>query len=447
MKISVVGTGYVGLVCAVGFAEKGHDVVCVDIDEDKVRMINDGESPIHEDGLDTLLKKNIGKSLKATTDLDDAVRTTELSLIAVGTPFDGESIDLQYIEEVSRQIGEVLKSKDSYHVVVVKSTVVPGTTDEVVKPILERASGKQAGADFGVGMNPEFLREGVAVKDFMNPDRIVLGGIDDRTQDLLSRAYATFIDTDVIKTSNKTAELIKYTSNSLLATMISFSNEIANLCTAVGGVDIVDVMKGVHFDKRLMPIDENGHRVRPGFVSYLESGCGFGGSCFPKDVKALISHGEALGQDMGLLNAVIEINEQQPYKVIQLLEKHFDSLSGLRVSVLGLAFKPGTDDMRESPAIKIVNELIKAKANICAFDPVAKDEAERLFGAADIRYADTLADAIGDAETLLILTRWDVFNELPAMLTALEQQPLVIDARRMLDKDATERYDGIGYPI
>jgi len=447
MKISVVGTGYVGLVCAVGFAEKGHDVVCVDIDEDKVRMINDGESPIHEDGLDTLLKQNIGKSLKATTDLDDAVRTTELSLIAVGTPFDGESIDLQYIEEVSRQIGEVLKFKDSYHVVVVKSTVVPGTTDEVVTPILERASGKQAGADFGVGMNPEFLREGVAVEDFMNPDRIVLGGIDDRTQDLLSRAYAAFIDTDVIKTSNKTAELIKYTSNSLLATMISFSNEIANLCTAVGGVDIVDVMKGVHFDKRLMPIDENGNRVRPGFVSYLESGCGFGGSCFPKDVKALISHGETLGQDMRLLNAVIDINEKQPYKVIQLLEKHFDSLNGLRVSILGLAFKPGTDDMRESPAIKIVNELIKEQANICAFDPVARNEAERLFGATDIRYADTLADAISDAETLLILTRWDLFNELPAMLTALGQQPLVIDARRMLDKDATERYDGIGYPV
>lgn len=446
MKISVVGTGYVGLVGAVGLAEQGHDVVCVDIDADKVAMINDGRSPIHEAGLDELLQRNIGTSLTATTDLDSAVRSTELSLIAVGTPFDGEQIDLKYIREVSRQIGEVLKSKDDYHVVVVKSTVVPGTTDNVVKPILEEASGKRAGVDFGVGMNPEFLREGVAVDDFMNPDRIVLGGIDARTQDALARVYAAFTDTDVIKTGNSTAELIKYTANSLLATMISFSNEIANLSTAIGGVDVVDVMQGVHSDKRLMPFDENGQRIKPGFVSYLESGCGFGGSCFPKDVKALISHGESLGEKMDLLKAVIEINELQPYKVIELLQKHFKSLRGLRVSVLGLAFKPGTDDMRESPAIKIVNALIDAGSTVSAFDPVARSEAEKLFDAGSITYGDTIDDVIADADALLILTRWELFSELPAMLAKSDTQPLVIDARRMLDSDAAQRYDGIGYP-
>jgi UDPglucose 6-dehydrogenase/GDP-mannose 6-dehydrogenase len=453
MKISVVGTGYVGLVGAVGLAEQGHDVVCVDIDADKVAMINDGRSPIHEAGLDELLARNIGTSLTATTDLDMAVRSTELSLIAVGTPFDGEQIDLKYIRQVSRQIGEVLKSKDAYHVVVVKSTVVPGTTDNVVTPILEEASGKKAGVDFGVGMNPEFLREGVAVDDFMNPDRIVLGGIDARTQDVLARVYASFSDTDVIRTGNSTAELIKYTANSLLATMISFSNEVANLCTAIGGVDIVDVMQGVHSDKRLMPIDDNGQRIKPGFVSYLESGCGFGGSCFPKDVscfpkdvKALIAHGESLGENMSLLNAVIEINELQPYKVIELLKKHFDSLSGLKVSVLGLAFKPGTDDMRESPAIKIVNELIDSGSSLRAFDPVARSEAEKLFDAESIVYGDAVDEVIADADALLILTRWELFKDLPAMLGALDKQPLVIDARRMLDSDATERYDGIGYP-
>ena len=447
MKISIVGTGYVGLVCAAGFADKGHEVVCVDIDEGKVRMINDGQSPIHEDGLVNLVRRNIGRLLTATTDLNDAVKSTELSIISVGTPLDGQQIDLNNIEEVSKQIGKVLKSKDSYHVVAVKSTVVPGTTDEVISPILEQASEKKAGADFGVGVNPEFLREGVAVDDFMNPDRIVLGGIDTRTLDVLSQAYAAFSDTEVIKTNNRTAELIKYTSNSLLATMISFSNEIANLCTAVGGVDIVDVMKGVHSDKRLMPIDEDGNRIRPGFVSYLESGCGFGGSCLPKDVKALISHGEALGQRMDLLNAVININEQQPYKVIELLEKHFESLEGLCVSVLGLSFKPGTSDMRESPAIKIINELIKARANVSAFDPVAQNEAEKLFGSADIKYGNTLEEVIQDAEALLILTRWELFNELPALLKTLNQQPLVIDARRMLSNDATQRYDGIGFPV
>lgn len=446
MKISVVGTGYVGLVGAVGLAEQGHDVICVDIDADKVEMINDGRSPIHEAGLDELLKRNIGTSLTATTDLHMAVRSTELSLIAVGTPFDGEQIDLKYIREVSRQIGEVLKSKDAYHVVVVKSTVVPGTTDNVVTPILEEASGKKAGVDFGVGMNPEFLREGVAVDDFMNPDRIVLGGIDARTQDTLGRVYAAFSNTDVIKTGNSTAELIKYTANSLLATMISFSNEIANLSTAIGGVDIVDVMQGVHSDKRLMPIDDNGKRIKPGFVSYLESGCGFGGSCFPKDVKALISYGESLGENMSLLNAVIEINELQPYKVIDLLRKHFESLSGLKVSVLGLAFKPGTDDMRESPAIKIVNALIDAGSTVRAFDPVARSEAEKLFDADSIVYGDAIDDIIADADVLLILTRWELFNDLPEMLGALDTQPLVIDARRMLDRNAIQRYDGIGYP-
>jgi len=436
----------VGLVGAVGFAENGHEVVCVDIDAAKVDAINAGQSPIHEEGLDDLLRSNIGANLRASTDLEDAVLNSELSLIAVGTPFDGDKIDLSYIREVSRQIGEVLADKDDYHVVVVKSTVVPGTTDDVVLPILEEASGKKAGQDFGVGMNPEFLREGVAVDDFMNPDRIVLGGIDDRTRDVLAQAYTSFEDAEIVRTSNKTAELIKYTANSLLATMISFSNEIANLCTAVGEVDVVDVMRGVHLDKRLTPLNGEGHRVWPGFVSYLESGCGFGGSCFPKDVKALISHGESLGEPMALLKSVIDINNSQPGKVVELLDKHFPSLDGVRIAVLGLAFKPDTDDMRESPAISIVNELIARNADLSAFDPVAREEAERMFGGNRIRYGETVGETIEGAEALVILTRWDLFESLPDMLSGKDNQPLVIDARRMLDASSTSRYDGIGYP-
>ena len=259
MRISVTGTGYVGLIYAVGLADKGHDVVCVDIDEDKVRRINSGQSPIHEDGLDAVLTAHIGSALHATTDLVSAVMDSEVTIIAVGTPFDGQRIDLSYIEGVASEIGSVLADKDEYHVVMVKSTVVPGTTDDVVLPLLETASGKRAGQDFGVGMNPEFLREGVAVADFMNPDRIVLGGIDDKTHGVMQQMYAAFSDVDIVLTSNKTAELIKYTANSLLATMISFSNEIANLCTAVGDVDVVDVMRGVHLDKRLTPL-KNGTR-------------------------------------------------------------------------------------------------------------------------------------------------------------------------------------------
>jgi UDPglucose 6-dehydrogenase len=244
MNISVVGTGYVGLVSGVCLAEKGHTVTCVDLDAAKVAKINQGIPPIYEKGLEDLLKRHAGRNLTATTDLRAAVMGSEMSLIAVGTPFDGSAIDLKYIREVARQIGEVLRDKASYHLVVVKSTVVPGTTDDVVRPILEEASGKQAGAHFGVGMNPEFLREGEAIQDFMAPDRIVLGGIDDRSIDKLAEVYSVFPEVDKLRTSCKTAEMIKYSANSLLATMISFSNEIGNLCAALGGIDVVDVMHG-----------------------------------------------------------------------------------------------------------------------------------------------------------------------------------------------------------
>ncbi|MDZ7693117.1 MAG: nucleotide sugar dehydrogenase [Balneolaceae bacterium] len=282
MNISVIGTGYVGLVSGVCLAEKGHSVLCVDIDEEKVSKINKGLSPIHEEGLDELLERNIDSSLQATTDLLKAVHESDVSIIAVGTPFDGNQIDLKYVKTVAKQIGDALKSKEGYHSVVVKSTVVPGTTDNVVLPILEEVSGKEAGVDFGVGMNPEFLREGEAINDFMNPDRIVLGGINKRTHEVLENIYSVFEGVDIIKTNNQTAEMIKYTANSLLATLISFSNEIGNLCAKLGDVDVVKVMEGVHKDNRFSPIMPDGERITPGFISYLAAGCGFGGAAFLK---------------------------------------------------------------------------------------------------------------------------------------------------------------------
>ena len=320
MRVSIIGTGYVGLVTSVCLAEKGHQVVCVDIDQEKVDKINQAIPPIYERGLEELLEKNIHVNLRATTDLYKSVLETDISLIAVGTPFDGNEIDLTYIEQASRQIGQALRDKPTYHVVVVKSTVVPGTTDDVVRPILEESSGKKAGADFGVGMNPEFLREGEAIQDFMFPDRIVWGGIDDQSIAALEELYTVFEDVDKLRTNNKTAEMIKYTSNSLLATMISFSNEIGNLCAVLGGIDVIDVMRGVHLDKRLSPIMPNGDRVVPAITSYLKAGCGFGGSCFPKDVKALISHGKRFGQPMQLLDSVIRINEQQATAASRMFE-------------------------------------------------------------------------------------------------------------------------------
>lgn len=444
MNISIIGTGYVGLVSGVCLAEKGHTVVCVDIDEAKVKQINAGVAPIHEAGLSDLLRKNVGRGFRATTDLRTAVLETEVSLIAVGTPFAGDEIDLSYVREVALQIGAVLKEKPEYHVVLVKSTVVPGTTDGVVLPLLEKSSGKKAGLDFGVGMNPEFLREGEAVLDFLAPDRIVLGAIDLRTTEVMERLYAPFPDVDKLRTNPRTAETIKYTANALLATMISFSNEIGNFCGAIGGVDVVEVMAGVHLDKRLSPIVGKEKRISPAFLTYLRAGCGFGGSCFPKDVKALVAHGKKAGKSMRLLDSVIQVNEAQPQMMLTLLSRHFPDLTGIRVAVLGLAFKPGTDDMRESPAIPIVKELLGRKAVVRAFDPSARREAERIFGSGQLGFATTLEEAINQADVVMILTCWPEFQKLPEMISRMSPEPLVIDGRRMLDKRSVRRYEGIG---
>jgi UDPglucose 6-dehydrogenase/GDP-mannose 6-dehydrogenase len=444
MKVSVLGTGYVGLVSGVCLAEKGHHVVCVDIDPEKVEKTNRGIPIIHEAGLEDLLKKNIGIQFSATTDLHRAVLESDLSMIAVGTPFKGDEIDLTYVKEVSRQIGTALQDKTTYHAVIIKSTVVPGTTQGVVLPILEDYSGKRAGVDFGVGMNPEFLREGVAVQDFMDPDRIVLGGIDERTIDTLEALYRVFEGVDKIRTTPKTAEMIKYTANSLLATMISFSNEIGNLCAALGDVDVAEVMKGVHLDKRLCPILEDGRRIQPQFTTYLEAGCGFGGSCFPKDVKALIAHGKRVGRSMDLLDSVIRINEDQPNQVLSILKRQFPILDGRRLAVLGLAFKQGTDDMRESPAIPIVKELLAAGALVKAFDPAAYREAKKLFGNEGITYCESLPETIEGCDAAILLTRWEEFEQLPELFARSDVPPLLIDGRRMLDKRHFVRYAGIG---
>ena len=444
MKISVVGTGYVGLVSGVCLAEKGHDVTCVDIDAAKVARINAGDSPIHEDGLDDLLARNVGARLSATTDLAAAVAATSLTIIAVGTPFDGSAIDISYIEAASEAIGHALRDKQDFHTVVVKSTVVPGTTDDVVLPTVEKASGKRAGHDFGVSMNPEFLREGAAIGDFMDPDRIVYGGTDERTLATLDELYAVFPDTDKIRTTNKTAEMIKYTANSLLATLISFSNEMGNLCSSLGEIDIVDVMRGVHLDRRLSPIMDDGARVTPAIATYLEAGCGFGGSCFPKDVKALIAHGEGAGEDMNILKSVVDLNKAQPLLMLGLLGKHFETLKGRRIAVLGLAFKPGTDDMRESPSIPIVEALHAAGANITAYDPIAADEAQSLFANIPMQYAPSVQEAVSGVDAILLVTRWQEFEALPEIINDMDVAPLLVDGRRMIDKNAVPRYEGIG---
>ncbi|ABG51491.1 GDP-mannose 6-dehydrogenase [Trichodesmium erythraeum IMS101] len=445
MKVSMIGTGYVGLVSGVCFAEKGHSVICVDIDQDKVDSINQGIPPIYEKGLQELLQKNIGDGLQAVTDLGQAVQETEISMIAVGTPFDGKEIDLGYIKQVSQQIGEALRNKNSYHLVVIKSTVVPGTTENVVLPILEETSGKKAGVDFGLGMNPEFLREGEAIEDFMFLDRIILGGIDAKSISLLELLYQVFEGIEKLTTNCTTAEMIKYTANSLLATMISFSNEIGNLCSAVGGVDVVEVMQGVHLDKRFSPITASGDRITPAFLSYLQAGCGFGGSCFPKDIKALTAYGSKLGNQMEILEAAIRVNVAQPQKVLDLLKKHFPSTEGVKVSVLGLAFKPGTDDIRESPAIPIIESLLSQGAIVKTYDPFAQKEAQKYFCENELLFCDDLTDALDAVEAVIIVTCWSEFEALPRLLAGKDNPPVVVDGRRMLGKQSVSIYEGIGW--
>ena len=444
MKVSVAGTGYVGLVSGVCLAEKGHHVVCIDTDLSKVETINNGMSPIYEHGLDTLLKRHVGRSLTATDDLRRAVLGTDITLIAVGTPFKGDQIDLSYIEKVARQIGEVLREKNSYHTVVVKSTVVPGTTESVVLPILEQASGKRAGPDFGVGMNPEFLKEGEAVKDFLNPDRIVYGGIDNKSIACQQELYAPFSAVDQIATNCSTAEMIKYMANALLATMISFSNEMANLCSATGGIDIIDVTRGVHLDKRLTPILSDGTRVFPGFTAYIEAGCGFGGSCFPKDLKALAAYGKKTGSSMRILNSVIEVNDEQPAQMLHLLKKHYPDLRGICVAVLGFAFKPGTDDIRESPALAVTRMLLEAGALVRGYDPIAQNEAKKIFSSNEVTFCSDWEMAVSGAHAILIITKWPEFENLPAMIASLPKQPVVIDGRRMIARQSVAIYEGIG---
>jgi UDPglucose 6-dehydrogenase/GDP-mannose 6-dehydrogenase len=444
MKISIVGTGYVGIVTGACFAEKGHHVTCVDIDPSKVDLINKGTAPIYERGLDDLLKKHAGNRLRATTDLVDAVQQTDLSMIAVGTPFDGNEIDLTSIKNVARQLGQAMRTKTGYHVVVVKSTVVPGTTDDIVLPILEASSGKKAGVDFGLGMNPEFLTEGEAVNEFMYPDRIVLGGMDQQTIEWQAELYHGFPNVDVLRTNNKTAEMIKYAANSFLATCISFSNEMANLCAAIKNVDIVDVMHGVHISRYLSVQLPGGKRVQPPVVSFLAAGCGFGGSCFPKDVKALAAHGEKHHVSMDLLNAVLAINERQPQQIIRILKRRFASLQGVRVTVLGLAFRPDTNDMRESPAIPIIRALLREGATVKGYDPVAAPEARKLFAPQELELSQTLAEGVTQADAIVLVTRWDEFLKVPDLLRERTPQPLFVDGRRLIERTSIARYEGIG---
>jgi UDPglucose 6-dehydrogenase len=425
-KISVIGIGYVGLCTAVGFASKGYNVIASTHDAEKAAKINQGIPPFHEPNLQNLLEKAVQNGyLKCLIDqTEKAVLETDLTFNAVGTPSrpDG-SIDLQFIETSSRDMGKALHKKSTYHVVVIKSTVVPGTTQDLVKPILEKESKKKCGPDFGLCMSPEFLRQGSAFEDTIHTDRIVIGEYDKKSGDTLENLYKDFYAKNApptIRTTLSTAELIKYASNSLLATKISFINTIANICEKIPGADVKTVATAMGLDKRIGPL-------------FLNAGLGYGGSCFPKDVKALMAYSKNLGYPLKLLDAVEDVNKTQPLKAIQFCKEQLGNLEGKRIAILGLAFKADTDDMREARVIPIINQLLEEGANVTAYDPVAIPVAKVIFQN-KIQYAPSAIGCLKKADCCIIVTEWPEFKKLmPEDFTRNMKQPVLIDGRRIYD--------------
>ena len=448
MKISVMGTGYVGLVSGTCLAERGHQVTCIDIRSEVVQEINAGRPPIHEIGLDNLLRSARDKGmLSATTDAKTAILDSDVTLICVGTPTVDGRMDMSQIVAAAKEIGSALASKRGYHVVAVKSTVLPGTTEGPVKAAIESHSGKKVGDGWGLCMNPEFLREGRAVEDFRVPDRIVVGATDSMTAEVFLNVYADFTCPKLV-TTPRTAEMIKYVSNSLLATMISFSNEIGNMCSAVPGVDARLVWKGVHLDRRLTPI--NGQvGGAAGVTEYLWHGLGFGGSCFPKDVAALRSFGRTVGEQTRMLDAVLDINSDQPLRMVALLEKVL-SRAGKTVSVLGLSFKPRADDLRESPALPLVAELRKKGAKVLVHDPIAMPHAKKRPEFRDVVFAEDWAEALRKSDACCLVTAWPEYRNIqPTNFQKLMTRALVIDGRGVFEPAAMAAagvvWRGVGY--
>ena len=425
MNIAVVGTGYVGLVTGTCFSEMGVHVTCIDVDEHKIDALNQGMIPIYEPGLETLVRKNMKSGrLRFSTSLKDVINNVDIVFSAVGTPPDEDgSADLKYVLDVAHTIGKYL---NHYVVVATKSTVPVGTASKVKAVIEEELKARGVDIEFDVASNPEFLKEGNAVKDFMSPDRVVVGVDSPRARKLMARLYKPFmiVNDRMIFTDIPSAEMIKYAANSMLATRISFMNDIANLCEIVGA-DINMVRKGIGSDTRIGK-------------KFLYAGCGYGGSCFPKDVKALIKTAADNGYSMRVLQAVEEVNNDQKLVLYHKIVKHYgdeSKLQGKTVAMWGLAFKPETDDMREAPSLILINLLLKAGVTVKVYDPVAMDECRRRIGD-KVVYSQNMYDATDGADALMLVTEWKEFR-IPNIDTLLSKMHgrLILDGRNILDAE------------
>ncbi len=426
MKVSVIGTGYVGLVTGATLADSGNQVVCLDILEEKINMLNSGKSPIYEPGLDELLKKGLkNKNLSGSTEIEQNVRNSDITFICVGTPSDKNgNIDLSYIKSASSAIGRSLRDKNEKHTIIVKSTVVPLTTEEVVMPNILKKSGWKR-ENLGIGMNPEFLREGSAIEDAQNPDRIVIGFADEIARKSLNELYEPYKCTK-LECSPRTAELIKYASNSFLATKISFVNEIANMSN-IWGIDFQEVAEGMGLDSRISP-------------EFLRAGAGFGGSCFPKDVKALAAAAKNSKVESLMLKATLEVNDIQPRIIVKMAEDRLGVIKGKKIAILGLAFKPDTDDVRESRSEIVIRELMEKGANIVAHDPEGMLNFKEII---DVKMTPTPELATEKADCVIIMTEWDIYKNLDLKLL-LERMNgnVLIDGRRALN---AKKADEVGF--
>ncbi|HOW98576.1 MAG TPA: UDP-glucose/GDP-mannose dehydrogenase family protein [Kiritimatiellia bacterium] len=441
-RIAILGTGYVGLVAAAVFADRGFRVLTSSQDAEKVNTINAGKSPFFETGLDPVIARVVKKGiLRAVHGREEAVRESDICFIAVGTPslMSGEA-DLSLVKETAAAIGKALKKRKAYSLIVARSTIVPGTTRNIIIPIVEKHSGKKAGRDFGVCMSPEFLRQGAALKDTSEPDSVVVGEFDKRSGDVLQK-FANELyrgqKVPVLRMNLESAEMVKYGRNTFLAMNISYINEMARIAETIPGIDITEVVKGVGADWRINPV-------------FLNAGAGYGGSCFPKDVKALISFAQLREVEPALLETVEEVNLQQASHVVGLLRKELGELKGRKIALLGLAFKPGTDDMREAPAVKVANHLFAEHAQIVAYDPVAIPNAKTKFirDTIRIRYAESAKECVKGADACVILTEWDEFRKLKAgFFNKNMKKSVIIDARRIYDasfRSKVATYRGIG---
>lgn len=445
MKIAIIGTGYVGLVSGVCFASKGHMVTCFDLNKKIIDILKNGEIPIYENGLEELILNNKKNILFEVLETDNESKLLEFDVIfvAVGTPNLNGKIDLSQIESVAIIIARLLKNSEKYISVILRSTVLPGTTDTFFKNILENQSGKKLG-QFGLGMNPEFLREGNAIEDFLGADRIVMGYEDIGTLNIMRDIYHSW-NCHKLEVNSRSGEMLKYVNNTLLATLISSVNEYANIAKQIGGIDFKQVMQGVYLDNRWSPLTADKNKLFPKILDYLKPGSGYGGSCFPKDVKALSTIAKEISIDPKIIDAVIEVNNDQPKRIVEILENKVKNLSNKRVLILGLAFKPETDDVRESVSLKIINLLSKKVLTLSAHDPVAIENTKKVMSPfLNINYVDNWKAAINKADIIIIATNWNIYKSID-QLNYLFLEKIIFDTRSLLDSRLTSHENYISF--